>query len=66
MKITISPADVRLANEALSRLAAARQWAAICQAAGVDVSPELDRIEANERIATGILRALETAQRETL
>lgn len=54
-KIEISPADIRACNECLSCLAAAEQWASILEAAGIDVTPEKDRIAANKRIATGVL-----------
>ena len=66
MKVQITPADLRACNEALSNLAAARQWASILQAGGVDVQDELDQISANERIAQGMLTAMERIQNEPL
>lgn len=57
MKISISPSDIRQANEALSRCAAARQWAHILQKMGVDPKIELERVEAAERIAQGFIDA---------
>lgn len=59
MRIAINPADIRACNECLSQIAAARQWGGVLQAAGIDVSDEFDRLDANERIATGILQASE-------
>lgn len=64
MKISVNPADVKACNEALSQCAAARQWATIVEAAGIDMTDELRRVEANERIATGLLQAIERV-RET-
>jgi len=64
MKISVNPADIKACNEALSQCAAARQWATVVEAAGVDMSDELRQVEANERIATGVLQAIERV-RET-
>lgn len=58
MKISIAPADIRSLNESLSRLDAASQWAGVLEKAGLDVNAEKDRIEANRRIATGLLMAV--------
>lgn len=66
MKISIAPADIRACNEALSNLGAARQWAMLLQEAGVDVTDELEQIDANEKIATGILKAAERIQSEPI
>lgn len=59
MKIQVNPADVKACNECLSQIAAARQWAGVVEAAGVDMTDEKRRLDANERIATGLLQALE-------
>jgi len=65
-KITISPADIRNCEQALSLLSAARQWAAVLQAGGVDLTSELDTVAANEKVATGVLQALQNADKPTL
>ena len=57
MKIAVSAADIRQTNEALSRCAAAREWARILQKAGIEPREELDRVAAAEKIATGLLEA---------
>jgi len=59
MKIEISPSDIRACNECLSCLSAAEQWASILQAAGIDVQAEVDRINANKKIATGVLQQVQ-------
>lgn len=66
MKISISPADKRVCNEALSHLAAARQWASILENGGLDCTDELDQIEADEKIAKGMLSAMERIEGEPL
>lgn len=65
MKISVNPADIKACNEALSQCAAARQWASVVEAAGVDMADELRRVEAQERIATGLLQAFERVREQT-
>lgn len=62
MKIEISPAHVRAVDEALSHLAAADQWRAVLDAAGIDTTAEADRISANRKIATGIRQKISELQ----
>lgn len=62
MKITITPADIRNVQEALSRIAAAQQWADIVSAGGIDITPIQDRINANKRICEGMLTKIENIQ----
>lgn len=62
MKISISPADIRKVQESLSRAGAAKQWADIVEAGGIDVRAVQDRIAANVRIAEGMLAKIESIQ----
>lgn len=66
MKITITPAYKRTCNEALSHFAAARQWLEILKACEVDCVDEEERISADERIAQGMLSAMERIEGEPL
>lgn len=66
MKITITPADKRLCSEALSHCGAARQWLSILDSAGLDTKDEADQIAADERIAQGMLSAMERIEGEPL
>lgn len=64
MKITVNPSDLKACNDALAQIAAARKWMTVVEAAGVDMTAERDRLDANERIATGLLQAFERVRDE--
>lgn len=64
MKPAISAADVKNLRLALSHFASAREWFALAQLFGIDLREQIERVDANEKIANDALAQLEPRKGE--